>query len=95
MSGCDAFSLKTRAQKNSNGNWVINGSKLYITSGGLGSLFLVMANVDFSKKYKGITCFLVDKDVNPGVTIAKSEDKLGIRASSTTELHFDNVEIPP
>lgn len=54
-----------------------------------------MANVDFSKKYKGITCFLIDKEVNPGVTVAKSEDKLGIRASSTAELHFDNVEVPP
>ncbi len=51
------------------------------------------ANIDPSKGYKGITCFIVDRDT-PGLTVGKSEDKLGLRASSTCTVHFDDVKVP-
>lgn len=68
-------------------------SKAWITNGGEAGLFLVMANVDPSKGYKGITCFLVDRDT-PGFSVCKKEDKLGIRASSTVPLTFEDVKVP-
>ncbi|KAG5492690.1 hypothetical protein JKF63_01269 [Porcisia hertigi] len=92
-SGSDAFSLKTRAEKRGS-KWVINGSKLYITNGGDAGIFLVMATVDPSLGYKGITCFVVDSSETRGVSVVRTEDKLGIRASSTAELRFENVEVP-
>ena len=91
-SGSDAFALKCRADK-VEGGWRLNGTKLWITNGGESTLFIVMANVDFEKGYRGITSFLVTKDT-PGFTIGKKEDKLGIRASSTTELIFEDCFIP-
>lgn len=91
-SGSDAFALKTRAEKKG-GKWVINGSKLYITNGGFAGIFLVMANIEPSKGYKGITCFVVDSSETPGVKVVRTEDKLGIRASSTAELSFEDVEV--
>lgn len=94
-SGSDAFALKTRAEKHSSGDyWVINGSKLWITNAGEADLFLIMANADPSKGYKGITCFLAESRDLPGLTVGRSEDKLGIRASSTCPLTFDNLKIP-
>ena len=93
-SGSDAFALKTKAEKHFSGDYyTINGSKMWITNGGEASIFLIMANIDPSKGYKGITCFLADKDM-PGLIIGKREDKLGIRASSTVQLNFDNLKIP-
>ena len=56
-------------------------------------IFCTKANVDPSKGYKGITCFIVDRDT-PGLTVGKSEDKLGLRASSTCTVHFDDVKVP-
>ncbi|MFN3201228.1 MAG: acyl-CoA dehydrogenase [Bradymonadia bacterium] len=91
-SGSDAFALKTRADRNEAGNWVINGTKLWITNAKEASLFLVFANTDFDKGYKGITAFIVEKGA-PGFTVGKKEDKLGIRASSTCELTFEDVEV--
>jgi alkylation response protein AidB-like acyl-CoA dehydrogenase len=90
-SGSDAFALKCKAEK-VEGGWKLNGSKLWITNGGESQLFIVMANTDFSKGYKGITSFLVQRGTE-GFTIGKKEDKLGIRASSTTELLFDDCFI--
>ena len=90
-SGSDAFALKTKAEKK-DGRWVLNGSKMWITNSFEADIFLVFANVDFSKGYRGITCFVVEKEW--GVEIGKKEDKLGIRASSTCTLNFDNVEVP-
>lgn len=90
-SGSDAFALKTRADRKGD-KWVINGTKLWITNAKEASVFLVFANVDFDKGYKGITAFIVDKDT-PGFTVGKKEDKLGIRASSTCELTFEDVEV--
>ncbi|XP_053212020.1 short/branched chain specific acyl-CoA dehydrogenase, mitochondrial-like isoform X1 [Panonychus citri] len=91
-SGSDAFALKTRAE-NKGDHFVINGGKSWITNAGHAGVFLVFANADFSKGYKGISCFIVDKQT-PGVTIAKPENKLGIRASSTCGITFEDVKVP-
>ncbi|KJA21670.1 hypothetical protein HYPSUDRAFT_41805 [Hypholoma sublateritium FD-334 SS-4] len=90
-SGSDAFALKTRATKDGN-DWIINGSKMWITNSYEAGIFLIFANIDPSKGYKGITCFLATKDM--GIKIAKKEQKLGIRASSTCTLDFDDLKIP-
>ncbi|ORZ33600.1 acyl-CoA dehydrogenase/oxidase [Catenaria anguillulae PL171] len=90
-SGSDAFSLKLRAEKQGD-YYVLNGSKMWITNSGEADIFLVFANVDPSKGYRGITAFIVDKSM--GVEVAKKESKLGIRASSTCVLNFDNVKVP-
>ncbi len=92
ISGSDAFALKLRAEDKGD-HYVLNGSKLWITSGNEASLFLCFANLDPAKGYKGITCFLVEKTF-PGFTVGKKEDKLGIRASSTCELLFENCKVP-
>ncbi|KAJ8404791.1 hypothetical protein AAFF_G00331780 [Aldrovandia affinis] len=91
-SGSDAFSLKTRAEKH-NDYYVINGSKMWISNAEHAGVFLVMANVDLSAGYRGITCFIVDRDTE-GLHIGKKENKLGLRASSTCPLNFDNVKVP-
>jgi len=91
-SGSDAFALRCRADK-VDGGYRLTGTKLWITNGYEAELFLVFANVDFEKGYKGITCFLVSRDME-GFTVGKKEDKLGIRASSTAELILENVFVP-
>lgn len=91
-SGSDAFALKCRAEKK-DGKWILNGNKLWITNGKEASFFIVFANIDSSKGYKGITAFIVEKGFK-GFTVGKKEDKLGIRASSTCELMFENCEVP-
>lgn len=91
-SGSDAFALRTSAEKRGD-KWVLNGRKMWITNAKESSLFLVIANTDFSKGYKGITAFLVEKTF-PGFSIGKKEDKLGIRASSTCEVILENCEVP-
>ncbi|SAM07400.1 hypothetical protein [Absidia glauca] len=90
-SGSDAFALQTRADEKSD-HYVLNGSKMWITNSAEADIFLVFANVDMSKGYKGITCFVVDKSM--GVNVGKKENKLGIRASSTCPLYFENVMVP-
>lgn len=89
--GSDAFALKTKAEPKGDG-YVLNGSKMWITNSYEADVFIVMANVDPSKGYKGITAFIVDKDM--GVEIAKKEKKLGIRASSTCVINLDDVFVP-
>jgi butyryl-CoA dehydrogenase len=91
-SGSDAFGLTTRAEQR-DGKWILTGRKLFITNGAEAAVFLVFANVDPHKGYKGITAFIVERAF-PGFTVGKKEDKLGIRASSTTELILDGVEVP-
>jgi alkylation response protein AidB-like acyl-CoA dehydrogenase len=91
-SGSDAFGLATRAEKKGDA-WVLNGTKLWITNGAEASLYVVFANTDPSQGYKGITAFLVERSFK-GFSVGKKEDKLGIRASSTTELLLDHVEVP-
>ncbi|XP_062959293.1 short/branched chain specific acyl-CoA dehydrogenase, mitochondrial [Cynocephalus volans] len=90
--GSDSFALKTRADKKGN-YYVINGSKMWISSAQQAGLFLVMANIDPNRGHKGITCFLVDRDTE-GLHVGQSENKLGIRASSTCSLTFENVKVP-
>jgi alkylation response protein AidB-like acyl-CoA dehydrogenase len=91
-SGSDAFALACRATQEDD-HWVLNGHKLWITNGKEAGIFIVFANVDPSLGYKGITAFIVEGDAE-GFTVGKKEDKLGIRASSTTELVLDNVRVP-
>ena len=91
-SGSDAFALKCRAEKKGD-RWVLNGQKLWITNANESSVFLVLANTDFSQGYKGITAFIVEKGT-PGFSIGKKENKLGIRASSTCEIVLENCEVP-
>jgi alkylation response protein AidB-like acyl-CoA dehydrogenase len=91
-SGSDAFGLATRAEKKGD-TWHLTGRKLWITNGAEAGVFIVFANADPSKGYKGITAFIVEKTF-PGFSVGKKEDKMGIRASSTTELILDGVEVP-
>ncbi|XP_075468264.1 short/branched chain specific acyl-CoA dehydrogenase, mitochondrial [Ascaphus truei] len=91
-SGSDAFSLRTSAEKQKD-YYVINGSKMWISNSEQAGVFLVMANADASAGYKGITCFIVPKETE-GFRIGKKEDKLGLRASSTCSLSFENVKVP-
>jgi short-chain 2-methylacyl-CoA dehydrogenase len=90
-SGSDAFALRTTATKKGD-YYVLNGTKQWITNGNEAGIFLVMANVDPSAGYKGITCFVVDRNT-PGFKVHAHENKLGIRASSTTPLSFDDVKV--
>ncbi len=91
-SGSDAFALQSRAVKTGD-RYVLNGRKLWITNANESNLFIVFANVDPSKGYKGITAFLVERDFK-GFSVGKKEDKLGIRASSTCELILEDCEVP-
>jgi alkylation response protein AidB-like acyl-CoA dehydrogenase len=91
-SGSDAFGLATRAERQGD-SWSITGRKLWITNGAEAGIFVVFANANPSAGYKGITAFLVERDM-PGFTVGKKEDKLGIRASSTAELLFDGCVVP-
>uniref|UniRef100_A0A3P9IY29 Short/branched chain specific acyl-CoA dehydrogenase, mitochondrial n=1 Tax=Oryzias latipes TaxID=8090 RepID=A0A3P9IY29_ORYLA len=91
-SGSDAFALKTRAEKHKD-FYVINGSKMWISNAEHAGVFLVMANVNPSAGYRGITCFIVDRETE-GLEIGKKENKLGLRASSTCPVNFDNVKVP-
>jgi alkylation response protein AidB-like acyl-CoA dehydrogenase len=91
-SGSDAFALQTRATP-TDGGWVLNGRKLWITNGAEAGLYVVFANADPSKGYKGITAFIVERSAR-GFAVGKKEDKLGIRASSTTELILEDVFVP-
>ena len=91
-SGSDAFAMKTVAQRRSDG-FALNGRKLWITNASESGLFLVFANADPAAGHRGITAFLVERGF-PGFKVGKKEDKLGIRASSTCELLFDNCHVP-
>jgi len=91
-SGSDAFALQTKAEKKGS-HWELTGRKFWITNGAEAGLFIVFANTDFSKGYKGITAFLVERDFE-GFTVGKKELKLGIRASSTTELILEGCKVP-
>ena len=91
-SGSDAFALTTRAVQ-SGDDYVLTGRKLWITNANEAGLFIVFANVNPEAGYRGITAFLVEQGM-PGFTVGKKEDKLGIRASSTCELLFDECRVP-
>ena len=90
-SGSDAFALTTRAKATADG-YVISGRKLWITNAAEADIFLLFATVDPAAGYKGITCFIIERDMK-GFSVGKKEDKLGIRASSTCELILDDVAV--
>ena len=90
-SGSDAFALKTTAKKDG-GDYVLNGSKLWITNAAESELFIVFANESPDSGYKGISAFLVERN-SPGFTVEKKEKKLGIVASSTCPLTLDGVRV--
>jgi alkylation response protein AidB-like acyl-CoA dehydrogenase len=91
-SGSDAFALTTRAREDGDA-FVLSGRKLWITNGNEADLFITFATVDPAAGYRGITAFLVDRGTN-GFSVGKKEDKLGIRASSTCELVFEDCRVP-
>jgi alkylation response protein AidB-like acyl-CoA dehydrogenase len=91
-SGSDAFGLQTKATKQGD-KWILDGRKLWITNGAEAGFFVIFANTDFAKGYKGITAFAVERHFK-GFSVGKKEDKLGIRASSTAELILDHCEVP-
>lgn len=91
-SGSDAFALATKAADKGD-HYELNGQKLWITNGNEAEIFIVFANVDPSAGYRGITAFIVEKQFE-GFTVGKKEDKLGIRASSTTELILEGCKVP-
>ncbi len=90
--GSDTSAIKTTARKDG-GHYVINGSKCFITNGGVASLYVVFANSAPEKGPRGLSVFAVPRDT-PGVSIGKVEDKFGQRASNTTELFFEDVRVP-
>jgi acyl-CoA dehydrogenase family protein 9 len=92
--GSDAASIRTKATKDINspsGDWILNGEKLWITNGGIASFFTVFARTETSDGL--MTAFIVTKDM-PGVSTGAHEDKMGLRASSTTTVTLDNVRVP-
>lgn len=90
-SGSDAASIQTKAIKDSNGDWVLNGEKIWITNGGIADFYTVFARTESSGGK--ISAFLVERNF-PGVSAGKKDDKLGIRASSTTSVSFTDVQVP-
>ena len=91
-SGSDAFGMQARAEKRGD-RWILNGRKMWITNGAEAQIYVVFANANPPAGYKGITAFIVERGFK-GFAVGKKEDKLGIRASSTTELILDDVEVP-
>lgn len=91
-SGSDAFALKCSAKEEGD-SYILNGTKLWITNAAEADIFLVFANINPDQGYKGITCFIVKRGMD-GFSISKKENKLGIRASSTCELTFEDVKVP-
>lgn len=90
-SGSDAFSLATHARQDGD-DYVINGSKMFITGADVADIFLIMANAKPELGYRGITCFIVERNTK-GLIVHKREDKLGIQASGTCALTLDNVRV--
>jgi butyryl-CoA dehydrogenase/short/branched chain acyl-CoA dehydrogenase len=90
-SGSDAFALQTRAESRGD-EYVLNGRKIFITNGNEAGIFIVFATIDPAAGYKGVTAFIVEKGAQ-GFTVGRKEDKLGIRASSTCELIFDDCKL--
>jgi len=91
-SGSDAFGMATRAEQRGK-TWILTGRKMWITNGAEAGIYVVFANTNPDAGYKGITAFVVERDFR-GFSVGKKEEKLGIRASSTTELILDGVEVP-
>lgn len=91
-SGSDAFALKTTATEDGDA-YILNGTKLWITNANEADIFLVFANINPDAGYKGITAFIVERGME-GFSVSKKENKMGIRASSTCEILFEDVRVP-
>jgi alkylation response protein AidB-like acyl-CoA dehydrogenase len=91
-SGSDAASIKTTAVRDGE-DWVLNGNKIWITNGGIADFFTVFAKTGKADDRAQLSAFIVTRDM-PGVSTGPHEDKMGIRASSTTTVHFENVRVP-
>ena len=91
-SGSDAFAMETRALRTENG-YRLNGRKLWISNAREAGVFLVFANLNPEAGYRGITAFLIEAGT-PGLTVGRKEDKMGIRASSTCEVLFEDCHVP-
>ena len=92
QSGSDAINMKTIAEKDGS-HYILNGTKNWVTNGINSDLVIVMAVTDQSNGHKGISAFIVPKNLD-GISLGKKEDKLGIRSSDTCEIHFDNCRVP-
>ena len=92
MAGSDAGACTTTAIRDGD-EYIINGSKCFITNGGIADVYVVFANVDRSKGLKGLTAFIVERS-RPGVSTGKEEDKFGIRLSNTCDVIFEDVRVP-
>jgi acyl-CoA dehydrogenase len=90
--GSDAAGIQTRCRRDGN-DWIVNGEKTFITNGAWARWYVVFATVDPSRRHKGIMAFVIDRDA-PGVSVGKSEDKLGQRASNTAVINFEDVPVP-
>ena len=90
--GSDAGGMKTNAKEDGD-HYILNGSKIFITNGGIADIYIVFAVTDPTSKHKGTTAFIVEKDFE-GFSVGKKEKKLGIRSSPTTEIIFDNCRVP-
>jgi len=90
--GSDPASMATTATEDGD-HYILNGSKIFISNGGVAQLAIVWAQTSRELKHKGITCFIVDADT-PGFVVGAEEKKLGIRGSNTVELHFENCRVP-
>ncbi|MBT2583017.1 acyl-CoA dehydrogenase [Planococcus sp. ISL-109] len=90
--GSDAGGMKTNAKEDGD-DYILNGSKIFITNGGIADIYVVFAVTDPNSKHKGTTAFIVEKDFE-GFSVGKKERKLGIRSSPTTEIIFDNCRVP-
>jgi butyryl-CoA dehydrogenase len=90
--GSDAGAVATTAVKEG-GEYVLNGQKTFITNGGVAGVYTVFATQDKSKGIKGLSAFIVERD-RPGISVGKEENKMGIRASNTTDVFLENVRIP-
>lgn len=91
-SGSDAFALRCAAARDGDG-WRLSGRKLWISNAAEAGFFIVFATVDPGAGYRGITAFLVERDM-PGLSVGRKEDKLGVRASSTCEVILEDVRVP-
>ncbi len=91
--GSDVAGLQTRATKDGNGGYVLNGTKQWITNANYASFYVIFATVDPAQRHKGIGAFIVHRD-QPGIRVGKHENKLGQRASDTAAITLEDVKIP-
>ncbi|WP_028400628.1 acyl-CoA dehydrogenase [Ectobacillus panaciterrae] len=91
-SGSDAGGMRTTAKRDGD-HYILNGSKIFITNGGVADIYVVFALTDLESKQRGTTAFIVESDT-PGFSVGKKESKLGIRSSPTTEIMFEDCRVP-